>query len=533
MWHSPFFLTCQLVIGAAVIAGIFGTISAWALAMLDSPALSGSSGASGRKSSDLITVLAAAVFRTSLVAALAVPMVLHAAAWESAAGKFGWLALTQTGARRGAGYDFGGLWSVDLFSGLVAPVWIHGVHGIAIVALAVWFGAGRMPSAAARQSRLDAGVAGGWWRIRLPHAIGWLVGSLLLVALLATTEMTVVDLYGVQTLADEFYLYNAADPSGATIAKVCMMPLLIGAILLWVVRSSLRGVDHSAANQTAFDGPDEVPVSRPSAGVRWIAISIATLVVLLVLGVPLVSLLVKAGHTVERDDLGVRVGWTMQWMMQTLSEAPLTFRSEYLWTGVIGVSAGMIAAVIAWVLAAIGCTRTRFRGIVDLVTVGCCLLPGPVVGLAVVSLFQFDFLGAQTLYQETLVPTLLALQFRAIPAAYWVLRLAYRNLGSDVLRAASLEMGLVRRIWRIDRPLLQGGLFAAAVSASVVASGDVPTMLPVLPPGVSTVGTRLFGLLHSGSRYQEASLAIWYMIAVVVIVTMVPALWRRQLWIRR
>jgi iron(III) transport system permease protein len=50
-----------------------------------------------------------------------------------------------------------------------------------------------------------------------------------------------------------------------------------------------------------------------------------------------------------------------------------------------------------------------------------------------------------------------------------------------------------------------------------VASGDVPATLPVIPPGMTTVGTRLFGLLHSGARYQESALAIWYLLAVAAI----------------
>ncbi len=62
------------------------------------------------------------------------------------------------------------------------------------------------------------------------------------------------------------------------------------------------------------------------------------------------------------------------------------------------------------------------------------------------------------------------------------------------------------------------------LAAAVVGSGDVPATLPVIPPGVTTVGTRLFGLLHSGARYQEASLAIWYMLGVVII----GLIWLRQ-----
>jgi iron(III) transport system permease protein len=72
-------------------------------------------------------------------------------------------------------------------------------------------------------------------------------------------------------------------------------------------------------------------------------------------------------------------------------------------------------------------------------------------------------------------------------------------------------------MWAIDLPILKRSLMTAFLATGVVASGDVPATLPVIPPGVSTVGTRLFGLLHSGARYQEAALAIWYVLAITAI----------------
>ena len=82
----------------------------------------------------------------------------------------------------------------------------------------------------------------------------------------------------------------------------------------------------------------------------------------------------------------------------------------------------------------------------------------------------------------------------------------------------------IQRMWRVDLRLLTGPLVLASLAAAVVATGDVPVTLPVAPPGVTTVGTRLFGLLHSGARYQEAALAIWYLGAIVAI-ALVIAVW--------
>jgi iron(III) transport system permease protein len=144
-------------------------------------------------------------------------------------------------------------------------------------------------------------------------------------------------------------------------------------------------------------------------------------------------------------------------------------------------------------------------------------LPGPIVALGVVSLFQAPLPAIRFLYLQTIVPTVLALLVRAVPAAYWVIRAGYRGIGTSVLDASRMDGAWARRVWSIERPLMQGSLLAAVAVAAVVASGDVPATLPVVPPGVATVGTRLFGLLHSGARYQEAVLALWYVAAVVTV----------------
>ncbi|MGI9471843.1 MAG: amino acid ABC transporter permease, partial [Rubripirellula sp.] len=153
----------------------------------------------------------------------------------------------------------------------------------------------------------------------------------------------------------------------------------------------------------------------------------------------------------------------------------------------------------------------------DLATVLAVIVPGPIVGMLVVRLFQWPIPGFHAMYQQSLVPTLIALLVRAVPISYWIMRAGYRGIGAPVLEAARLDDSWWRRLWRVDSRVLMGSLLVAGLASAVVATGDVPVTLPVAPPGVTTVGTRLFGLLHSGARYQEAALAIWYLAAVVAI----------------
>ncbi len=525
--QSPFFLTIQLVIGATVLAGTFGTIGAWAASALTSFRSGYGEQRSFVAHSVGILVL---LFRWAMVTSIAIPLVLHAAAWESAAGKFGWLSMTQSGARSAGamGGFLGTLVPSGALSGLAAPIWVHGVHGIAIVAMAVWMGTNRLPAAQLRQAQMDFSVFGRWWRVQLPSSVRWLVAAVLIVALLAVTEMTVVDLYGVQTLADEFYLYFAAAPTAKSMAKVCVAPLVVG-VMLWIaIRFASRG-DHqnrSLGNSVSLDRRSEF-VERPGGASVLVAAFVALSFVGLVVGVPLGSLIVKAGHTVVQGEGGPQITWTAAWFVETIGSAPKTFRDEYFWTALVGVLGGGIATVIAWAGVAAAEGNSRVRSAMDFIAALLFMIPGPIVGLLVVRFFQLPVPGFETVYQQTLLPTLIAVQFRAATIAYWLFRALYYSIGDSVFRSARLEFGLLGRWWKVDRPLVGVSALAIFGAASVVAAGDVPVMLPLLPPEVTTVSTRLFSLLHSGSRYQEASLAFWYLVALLVIMTVAIILTRR------
>ena len=144
----------------------------------------------------------------------------------------------------------------------------------------------------------------------------------------------------------------------------------------------------------------------------------------------------------------------------------------------------------------------------------------------IVRLFRLPLPGFPALYEMSLIPTILALSFRSLPITYWILRTSYGRMDQGVLDTASLELPWWRRMWSIDRVLLIRPLVLSALAAAIYSSGDVPATLPVIPPKVVTVGTRLFALLHSGARYQEAALAFWYVVAVVASALLVAACWK-------
>jgi iron(III) transport system permease protein len=194
----------------------------------------------------------------------------------------------------------------------------------------------------------------------------------------------------------------------------------------------------------------------------------------------------------------------------------------------LAVGTAALCVPIAWVIASLARRRPRLGTAIDLMSLFLFLIPGPIVGLVVVRSFTLPVPGFYSLYHQTLLPTIVALMVRALPVSYWILRAGYTGLDSSILDLSRTDLSWIRGLWLIDRPLLTGPLLFAGFASAVMASGDVPVTLPVLPPGIVTVGTRLFALLHSGARNQEAALAFWYVCSVVLFSVALSFRWKRS-----
>ncbi|WP_345683047.1 amino acid ABC transporter permease [Novipirellula caenicola] len=454
-------------------------------------------------------------FVMAAIAAIAIPMILHAAAWEATAGKFGWLPLTQT-----ATQSWGG------FAGLVACGWIHSVFGAAIVAIATWHGTSRVPVSILENASIDTTSLRCWWTIQLPLAWPWVLAATILNASLAATEMTVVNLYSYRTIADQFYLLYAVNPDLVSIATTTALPLGFAVALVTVLlgRMRTRQTDYRGEHGRWPSTPNLF--DRPSRGVQIIAAVILTMCVVVMFVLPVAGLVAKVGHDVIVDGEQRVAYWSMSRSLHELAAAPTTFASEYQWTAILGICTGIFATLIAWPLAAVGRQRPRFESVVDALTILLFCIPGPLIGMLVVQTFQFPIPGFRFLYETTILPTVLAMSVRALTIAYWILRSGYHGIADSVWLSARLDLSLGRRVWQVDRPLMARSVVIAMLAAGIIASGDVPVTLPVAPPGVSTVGTRLFGLLHSGARYQEAALALWYLGFIGLGITLVRTLTR-------
>lgn len=502
-WIRPLELTLQLMGLSVLLAAATGITLAFLLSMIPGHNATG-------RGVRLFCLI-------SLVGCIATPMILHAAAWEATAGKFGWLTFSQTAAR-----NYTGL--AGRYGGMVACVWIHGLFGAAIVTLATWLGTARIASPIIDQSRLDGGPIWIWWRVRLPIAAPWVLTGLLATAILAATEMTVVDLYGVRTLADEFYLFHAAQPSLISIMMVLVLPCILAiAVVSLVLFWQRRRFETSTPDQIATIAQHDEPIGKSAVVV---AALIATTSAGLMFIFPLAGLVLVTGRQIVVDGSQATMDWSFGRCTEVLASAPLEFSREYLWTAALALSVGVISVVAGWLLASATRQRPALGKTVDALSLLLFLIPGPIIGLALVRFFTLPIPGFHSLYHESLLPTIVALLVRALPISFWIIRAGYSGIDSSIIDVAQLDLSWVRRMWTVDRPLLARTLLVAGFASAIMASGDVPVSLPVLPPEVVTVGTRLFALLHSGARNQEAALSFWYVGSIVLASVVFSIRWK-------
>ena len=349
-WLSPLTLTLELMASSVLVAATLGITLAFCLSLIGRQRFAGR----------LIRVYCLG----GIVAALATPMVLHAAAWEATAGKFGWLTFSQTAARTYTGF-------AGQYGGMVACVWVHGLIGSGIVALATHFGTSRVQTNVLDQGHLDGGVAWRWWMIQLPIASPWVMVGLLITAILAATEMTVVDLYGVRTLADEFYLFHAANPTLESVFAILVLPcVLVIALATAFVFARRRAIDVSLFPARGRAKSNRGPDWQSESGilVSSLASIVSILLSTLMFAFPLAGLVLKTGQTIAvNSDATATVSWSPSHALQILAAAPAEFAAEYQWTLLIGLFSALMCTPIGWAVAAGTRSRPKLQLAVNLV----------------------------------------------------------------------------------------------------------------------------------------------------------------------
>jgi iron(III) transport system permease protein len=445
-----------------------------------------------------------------LLSLLFTPLYLQAAAWQAGFGLQGWLT---------------SLWGgPPLLEGWRGAIIVHTVAAIPWVVLVAGLALRLAEPELEEGALLDATPGQVFRRVTWPRARQAFATAFVWVAITTAGEMTVTDLFQVRTYAEQLYIeFALGDTLGADNWNV--LPGVIST--LWVVAAGLALIVRLI--------PPERHVPERKNRVfrlgRWRTPATAAVLsaVGLLVGVPMINFVAKAGMLVSRQDQGFVRQWSPRQFAAIVLDSPAYFSREFGWSILIGGLAATASVVIGLMLAWTA-RRGGWRAAAVWLTVAVCLaLPGPLVGLAIIACFtapQWEWLLA--LYDRSIAPIWLAQTLRALPLCTLVLWYALRTIPSELLQSATLDgASASARFFRVALPQRWPSVAAAWLVALAVAAGDLSASILVVPPGVTTLPIQIFGLIHYGVDDRVSAISLILMTFIFVVALAAAVLWRR------
>lgn len=433
-------------------------------------------------------VAGGAAGRLLLLTMLFLPLHATAAGWVAVFGKLG--------AQSPAFFQT----SQPLIDGMPAVIWIHAMAAIPWVTLIVGLGLRAIPREAEEAALLDAGPAGVFWSLGLRYSLPFISAAGLLVMIAAAGEMTVTNLYMVSTYAEEIYNNVALLRSQTEVAKEALPG--IGATALLVVAACLlisltlpAGVARQSRSARVY-----------SLGAwRWPATALLWLMVGLIAGVPIISLIYKAGVSVKLTGGTVVHTWSAQDFSAILLQSPYKYREEFGYSFLVAALGGTLAFLAALPLSLAARRGGRWSWPAIIAAAICWALPGPLVGLGIIWLFNWDFAALDFLYSKTPLAPALAVAVKGLPVVILILWGAVASIPKQILEAARMDgAGWGAIFWRIILPLRAAAMIAAWLIGFAVGLGDLAWSILVIPAGPETLQRRIFGWIHAGVDDQVA-----------------------------
>jgi iron(III) transport system permease protein len=423
---------------------------------------------------------------------LFVPLYLQAAAWQAGFGLQGWFTLAGFGPA--------------LLDGWAGAIWIHSAAALPWVVLIVGFGMAHVERELEESALLDASPRQVFWHVTLRGALPAVGVAALWTAMTVAGEMTVTDLFGIRTYAEEVYTQMAVgqEPEGASLRLLPGMAMT--AALVMVGMAICRGM-----------APGRRPLSLQQAGWvfrlgRWrllVSAAAAALFALLV-GLPLSNLIYKAGVIVSQTDAGLLREFSVAKCLSMIAGAPGHHSREFGWSLLIcplSAAAAVLAAIpLAWFA-----RRGGWRSLPALATAAVALaVPGPVLGLAIIKLLNRpEMPWLARLYDHSILAPFLALLVRGLPAAILVLWHALHTVPTELLDLAAVDgAGPVARLCRVALPMRWAAVGLAFLVSLAMTLGDLAASILVVPPAVVTLSIQIFALLHYGVEDQVAGICL-------------------------
>ena len=445
--------------------------------------------------------------RLLILLTLFVPLPLFTSGWQAVLGAGGWLPVP---AWSGAG----AVWT-PWGQGIGSAIWIHTVAALPWVVLL----AGQGLSWVERELEEDALTQMPPWRVllrvTLPRASAALAAAALWVSLQAATEITVTDVMQVRTFAEEVYTQLVGGPDaeqGLARAVAATLPfvLLAAAVVVGVTR---RWERRLPARSTLL-----APLLLFRLGRwRWPALLLVAMICATLLGLPLGSLVWRAGL------LGTPPTWSATATGRYLLRA---IRPPEGWLLLDSLGTAASAAVLIASLGLLACWAARgsrwFRTTILILMAIAWAMPGPLIGLGlkltidrVLAVTNSRWLASLLYHGPSPLPLIWVDVIRFFPCAVAILWPVVRLLPAELGDAARVDGATPgQELRHVVWPLTKSVMNRAALAVGVLSLGELSAGKLVATPGMPGYATEIFTQMHYGVTNELAARCVLLLILV-------------------
>jgi iron(III) transport system permease protein len=455
------------------------------------------------------------LLRWLTVLTLFVPLPLFASGWQAALGSGGWLALPAwtTPAPDDPDRTITGIAWKPWAQGLSAAIWIHAAAGLPWVILLVGQGL-RWVERDLEEDALT--VAGPWFvlrRVTLRRGRAALAAAMVWVALLTATEITVTDMLQVRTFAEEVYnqyVRPEADASAtglelvkARAVAVSLPATVFTALLVFSV------VRRWESNLPPLERLSIEPKIFALGWWRWPALLATLLGVGVLLGIPLGSLVWKAG-------LDPAHGFSATIATSHVRTVFLIRGGLVVDSLLLALGAGTLSAILALLTCWLATGSRWFRYGALVLVVAIWAMPGPVIGVGLKQTISLllDLTESKTLalalyHGPSYLPIYWAHVLRFFPAAVAILWPVVRLLPRELIESARVDgAGPSGELRHIVWPLTRLACLRAALAVAVLALGELSAGKLVETAGAQTFAHEIFSQMHYGVTNDLAALCL-------------------------
>jgi iron(III) transport system permease protein len=461
------------------------------------------------------------VFRFLVVLTLFVPLPLFTSAWQAALGPGGLTPLGAWSTPTAGDPDVsltGSLWK-PWATGVWAATWVHAAAALPWVIVLVGQGLCWVEPELEEDALTVAGGLRVLWRVTLPRSGAAILAAALWVAVQTAGEISVTDAMQVRTFAEEVYTQLVtAGPEAIARSVAVAVPSVVATWLLvaWAVR-------HFESRVLPLWSFAPTPLLFRLRRWRWPLLALTAGATAVLVGVPLASLVWKAGLSGRPETWSAATAWLHVRRVWHLNGRLL---AESL---AVAAAAGVVLAALALLVCWLG-TRCLWllAGAFTLASVAWAL-PGPLVGLGLQATIQrvLDLLGSRTQrpgivavalwYGPSLLPVLWAYLLRFFPFALALLWPVVRLVPVELHEAARVDGAAPRHDLRhVVWPLARPAWVSAALALAVLSLGEVSASKLVATPRGETFTHEVFVQMHYGVANDLAARCLLLLAVVLV-----------------